>query len=37
MQRHRLGPLKEALKVRLIAVLGADCVWEKTQDEERDA
>lgn len=36
VQRHRLSPIKQQLKVGLSAVLTAGCVWEKTQDEKRD-
>src|SRR5918994_5218413 len=37
VQRHRLSAIKQQLKVGLSAVLAAGCVWQKTQDEKRDA
>jgi hypothetical protein len=37
VQRNRLSAVKQQLKVGVSAVLAAGCVWEKTQDEKRDA
>jgi hypothetical protein len=37
VQRRRLSAIKQQLEVGLSAVLGASCVWQKTQDEKRDA
>lgn len=37
VQSHRLSAIEQQLKVGSSAVLAAGCVWEKTQEEKRDA